>query len=153
VDSRLDLPLCLEASNCSSLHPSRRPSVFDQASGFLSKHRYGKIAATIRTTWIPIRTRYSLRQVINSNSFVRTLVYHGPDARMTDMEIVCSRSPFRMAILLVRMLEALTRKLLAANVRPSGRQGNTVRTRLSNRKDFQQYSQNFDRTVVRPDCL
>jgi hypothetical protein len=57
VDSRPDIPLCQEASNCSSLHPSGRLSVFDQALGFLSKHRYGKIAATVQTTWIPVRTR------------------------------------------------------------------------------------------------
>jgi hypothetical protein len=44
VDSRLDLPLCREASNCPSFHPSGRfssPSgrhlVFDKASGFFSK--------------------------------------------------------------------------------------------------------------------
>jgi hypothetical protein len=44
VDSRPDLPLCREASNCSSLHPfgrfssqSGRLSVFDQDSVFLSK--------------------------------------------------------------------------------------------------------------------
>jgi hypothetical protein len=44
VDFRSDLPLCQEASNCSKLHPSGRfnstsgkHSVFDQASGFLSK--------------------------------------------------------------------------------------------------------------------
>jgi hypothetical protein len=46
VDSRPDLPLCREASNCSSLHtsgrfsnPSGRLSVFDQASSFLSKNQ------------------------------------------------------------------------------------------------------------------
>jgi hypothetical protein len=44
VDSRPNLPLCREASNCSSLHPFRRfssssgrLSVFNQALGFLSK--------------------------------------------------------------------------------------------------------------------
>jgi len=44
VDFRLDHPLCREALNCSSLYPSGRfsspfgrLSVFDQASGFLSK--------------------------------------------------------------------------------------------------------------------
>jgi hypothetical protein len=160
VDSRPDLSLCREALNCSSLHPSGRfsspsgrLSVFDQASYFLSKIKYGKIAATVRTTWIPVLRRYSLRQVRNSNSTVRTPVYHGPDARMTDMEIACSRSPVRTAILLVRTREAFIRKLLAADLRPSGRQGNTVRTRLSNKKDFQRNSQNFGRTVVRQDGL
>jgi hypothetical protein len=128
VDSRPDLPLCREALNYSSLHPSRqfsnpsrRLSVSDHALDFLSKIKYGKIAATVRTTWIPIRTRYSLRQVCNSNSNVRTPVYHGPDARMTDMEIACSRSPVQTAILVVWTREAFIRKLLAADVRPSGR--------------------------------
>jgi hypothetical protein len=58
--------LCFE--NCSNLHPSgrfsspfERLSVFDQASDFLSKIKYGKIGATVWTTWIPFRTRYSLR--------------------------------------------------------------------------------------------
>jgi hypothetical protein len=144
--------LCVEKlQNCSNLHlsgrfsnPSRWLSVFDQASDFLSKIKYGKIGETVRTC-------YSLRQVHNSNSTVRTPVYHGPDVRITDMEIACSRSPVRTAILLVRMREAFIRKLLAANVRPSGWQGNTVRTRLSNKKDFQQNFWNFGRTVVRPD--
>jgi hypothetical protein len=144
-------------SFCSSLHPSRRLSspfgrltVFDQASDFLSKNKYGEITVAVRTTWIPGRTRYSLRQVRNSNSTVRTPVYHGPDARTTDMEIACRRSTVQTAILLVRTHEALIRKLLAADVRPSGRQCLTVRTRLSRRKDFQRKSHNFGRTVV---CL
>jgi len=67
-----------------------------------------------------IRTRYSLRQVRNSNSTVWMPAQNGPDARMTDMEIGCSRSPFRTAILLVRTHEAFIRKLLVADVWPSG---------------------------------
>jgi hypothetical protein len=70
VDFRLDLPLCREASNCFSLHPSGRfsspfgrLSVFDQALGFLSKHRYGKTALTVRMTWYPVWTCLSIRQV------------------------------------------------------------------------------------------
>jgi hypothetical protein len=140
VDSRLDLPLCREASNCSSLHPSGRfsspsgrLSVFNQALGFLSKYRYGKIATTVRTR-IPVRTRSSLRQVRNSNPTVWMPVYHSPNARTTDMEIACSRSTFQTAIHLVRTKEAFIRKFLVADVRPSRRQGNTVRTWLSNRK-------------------
>jgi hypothetical protein len=158
MDSCPDLPLCREASNCSSLHPfgrfsspSGRPSVFDQASDFLSKSKYGKIATTVRTTWIPVRTHYSLREVRNSNSSVRTLVFHGPDARMTYMEIACCISPVRTAILLVRTREAFIRKLLAADVRQSRRQGNTVRMRLSNRKDLQRKFWNFGHTVILPD--
>jgi hypothetical protein len=56
-----DLPLCREASNCSSLHPSGRfsstsgrLSVFDKLQDFFPKHSYVKITATIRATWIPI---------------------------------------------------------------------------------------------------
>jgi len=108
--------------------PSGRLLVFDQASDFLSKIKYGKIAATIRTMWIPVRMRYSLRQVRNSNSTVQTPAYHGPDARMTDMEIAYSRSPTRTAILLVRTREAFIRKLLVVVVRLSERQCLTVRT-------------------------
>jgi hypothetical protein len=108
-----------------------------KASNFLSKIKYGKIAATVRITWIPVQTCYSLRQVRNSNSTVRTPAYHGPDAPLTDMEIPCSRSPVRAAILLVRRREAFINKLLAATVQPFGRQCLTVRTRLSNRKDLQ----------------
>jgi hypothetical protein len=160
VDSRPDLPLCRETSNCSSLHLSGcfsslsgRLSVFDQGSDFLSEIKYGKIATVVQTTWIPVRTRYSLRQVHNSNSTVRMPVYHGPDERMTDMEITCSRSPVRTAVLLVLTREAFIRKLLAVDVRSSGRQYLTVRTRLSNRKDLQRNFWNFSRTVVRPDGL
>jgi hypothetical protein len=75
-----------------------RTTLSDRASDFLSKRKYGKIAATVRTTWIPVRTRYSLRQVRNSDSTVRTSVCHGPDVRSTDMEIACRRSTVRTAI-------------------------------------------------------
>jgi len=91
-----DLPLCREASNCSSLHPSRRfsstsgrHSVFDQLWDFLPKHRYGKIAATVRTMWILVRTRSSIRQVAHSKFRRPVVSLHGPDARATYMEIVC----------------------------------------------------------------
>jgi hypothetical protein len=137
MNSHPDLPLCRKASNSTSLHPSGRfsspsgrLSMFDQASYFLSKIKYGKITAADRTMWIPIRTRYSLRQVRNSNSIVWTPVYHGPDASIIDMEIACSKSP-------VWMREAFIRKLLATDVRRFGRQCLIVRTQLSNRKDFQ----------------
>jgi hypothetical protein len=110
-------------------------------------------AATARTTWIPVQTHYSLRQVHNSNSTVRTPVYHGPDARMTDMKITCSRSPIRTAVLLVRTRKAFIKELLAVDMRSSGRQYLTVRTLLSNRKDLQRNFWNFSPTFVRPDGL
>jgi hypothetical protein len=48
------------------------------------------------------------------------------DARTTDMEITCRISTVRTAIPMVRTCEALIRKLLAVNVRPSGRHCLTV---------------------------
>jgi hypothetical protein len=60
----------ISRSFCSSLHPSGQLSVINRASDFLSKSKYGKIAATVWTTWIPVGTRYSLRQVRNSNLLV-----------------------------------------------------------------------------------
>jgi hypothetical protein len=138
-----DLPLCREASNCSSLHPSgrfsntsERHSVFDQLWDFLPKHRYGKIAATFWTMWIPIWTRSSVRQVAHSKSGRPDANLHGPNARAIYMEIACIKSTIRITIPLVRMREASIWKLRAAEVRPSGQQGNTVRTRLKSRKNF-----------------
>lgn len=100
-------PSSVSRSFCSSLHlsghlssPSGRLSVIDQASDFPSKSKYGKITATVRTTWI--RTRYSLRQVRNSNS--------------TDMEIVCRRSTVWTAIPHGLDVRTLIWKLLAVNV-------------------------------------
>jgi hypothetical protein len=56
------LPLCQEALNRSNLHPSGRfssmsgrHSEFDQLQDFFPKQRYGKIATTVQTTWIPVR--------------------------------------------------------------------------------------------------
>jgi hypothetical protein len=160
MDSHSDLPLCREASNCYNLHPSRRfssmsrrPSVFGHASGFLSKHRYGKIAATVQTTWIPVRMRSSIRQVSQFKFRRPDASHHGPDARASDMEIACIRSTDRMPILLVRTREASIWKLLATDVRPSGWQCLNVWTWLSNRKDLQRNFWNFGRTVVRPNGL
>jgi hypothetical protein len=55
----LKVPLCPEASNCSRLHPSGRPSntsglfsMFDKSKHFFPKHKYGKTAATVWTTWL-----------------------------------------------------------------------------------------------------
>jgi hypothetical protein len=69
---RPDLPLCRVALNCSSLilfrhfsSTSGRHSVFDQLWDFLPKHRCGKIIATVRMMWIPIRTHSSIRQVLH----------------------------------------------------------------------------------------
>jgi hypothetical protein len=120
-------PYNVSRSFCSSLHssgrlssPSGRFLVIDQVP-ILSKCKYGKIAATVRTTWIPVRTRVSIKQVRNSNSNVRMSVCHGPDAQSTDMEIPCRRSTVRTAIPNGPDARSLIWKLLAANVQPSGR--------------------------------
>jgi hypothetical protein len=69
----------------------------------------------------------------------------------SDMKIACIKSIVRTTILLVWTHEAFIWKLLAAEVRPSGRHGTTIRTRLKNRKEFQQNSREVDCTVVHPD--
>jgi hypothetical protein len=40
--------------------------VFYQLWDFFPKHRYGKIAATVWTMWIPVKTHSSIRQVAHS---------------------------------------------------------------------------------------
>jgi hypothetical protein len=124
---RPDLPLCQEASNCSSLHPSEcftstsgRHSVFDQQWDLFPKHRYGKIAAIILTMWIPVWTRSSIRQVAHSKLRRPDGSIHGPDARATYMEIACIKSTIQTIIPFVRTHEALICKLGAAEVQPSG---------------------------------
>jgi hypothetical protein len=91
-----DLPLCQESSYCSSFYPSEhfsstsiRHSMFDQLWDFLPKHRYGKIAATIRRMWIPVQTRSSIRQVAHSKSRRPNASLHGSNARATYKEIAC----------------------------------------------------------------
>jgi hypothetical protein len=60
----------------------------------------------------------------------------GPDARASDMEIACIRSTAQTTIPLVWTHEDLVWKLLAAEVRSSRRQGNTVQTWLKSGKNF-----------------
>jgi hypothetical protein len=143
--------------NCSSLHPSGHFSstsgchlVFDQLWDFFPKHRYGKTAATFRTMWIPVRTRSSIRQVEHSKFRRPGNSPHGLDARATHMKIACIRSTVRTTCSLVWTRKALIWKLRVAKVRPSGRQGNTVRTRLNSGKNFCEIWK-VDRTVVRLD--
>lgn len=140
---RPNLPLCREAPNCSSLHPSERfnstsgrLSLFDQLWDFFPKHKYGKTAATIRTMWIPIRTRSSIRQVVYSKFIRPDNGLHGHDMRASYMEIACIRFIVRTTVFMVWMREALIWKLNAAKVRLSGRQCNIVRTWLNSGKNF-----------------
>jgi len=103
---------------------------------FFPKHRYGKITATIRTMWIPVRTLSSIRQISQFKSRCSDASHYGPNARASYMKIACIRSAVQTTILLVRMNKASIWKLLAADVRPFGRQGTTVRTWLISGKNF-----------------
>jgi hypothetical protein len=85
---------------------------------FFPKHRYGKIAATVWTTWILVQTRSSIRQVSQFKSRCSDASHHGPDARASDMEIACIKLAVPTTILLVQTCEASIWKLLAADVRP-----------------------------------
>jgi hypothetical protein len=125
-------PACIRPNVFSSM--SERLSVFDKLQDFFPKHSYGKLAATIRMTWIPVRTRSSIRQVSQFKSRRPDDAPHGPDERASDMEIVCIKSIVWTIISLVWTHEVFIWKLLAAEVRPSGRQGTIVRTRLKKRK-------------------
>jgi len=138
-----DPPLCQEASNCSSLHSfgrfngtSGQHSMFDQLWDFFPKHIYGKIVATVRMMWNPVRTRSSIGPVAHSKFRRPDDSLYGPDAWATYMKIACIWSTVRTTIPLVRTREALIWKLRTAKVRPSGRQGNTIRLRLKIGKNF-----------------
>jgi hypothetical protein len=82
-------------------------------------------------------------EIADLTSTVRTPAYHGLEARKVNMEISCWRLTVRTAIPHGPDARSLIWKLLSADVRPSGWQCLTVRTRLSNRKDFQRKSLKF----------
>jgi hypothetical protein len=94
---RPNLPLCQEASSCPISHPSGCfsstsgwHSVFDQLCDFFPKHRYRKIAITVRTMWIPVQTRSSIRQVTHSKFRRLDDSIHGLDVRSLNMKNACS---------------------------------------------------------------
>jgi hypothetical protein len=62
-------------------------SVRPKLQDFFPKHRYGKIVATVRTTWIPVRSSSSIRQVSQFKSRRLDASLHGPDARVSNMEL------------------------------------------------------------------
>jgi len=106
---RPDLPLCREASICSSLHPSGYlsstsgpHSIFDQLWDFFLKHKYGKTAAIVWTMWIPVRTHSSIRQVAHSKFIRPDDGLHGPVARASYMEIAYIRFPVRTTDVMVQ---------------------------------------------------
>jgi hypothetical protein len=83
-----------------------------------------------------------IRQVAHSKFRRPDASPHVPDARATYMEIACIRSTVRTIIPMVRTGKALIWKLRAVKVRPSGRQGNTVQTRLNSGKNFSEILEN-----------
>jgi hypothetical protein len=114
----LDPSLYQEASVPACIHPddsAARPVALQYSIKLPihSKIIYGKIAATVWTTWISVRTRFSLRQesqfkfnrpdvcqqgsdarstdmeITDSTSTVRKPAFHGPDTRTVNMEIGC----------------------------------------------------------------
>jgi hypothetical protein len=84
-----------------------------------------------------VRIRATNMEIADSTSTVRTPAFHGPNARIADMEIACWRIAVRTFIPLGPDARSLIWKLLAADVRPSRHQCLTVRTRLLNKNDFQ----------------
>jgi hypothetical protein len=103
---------CIRLDNSASCPDDLQCSIKPQ--DFFPKHRYGKIVATVRTTWIPVRTRSSIRQISQFKSS-----QHGLDARASDMEIECIRSAVQTTILFIWTREASLWKLLALNVQLS----------------------------------
>jgi hypothetical protein len=97
VDFRPDPPLYREASVPACIHSdvlAARPDASQYSTKFqvLSKFIYGKIAATVRTMWIPVRTRFSLRQESQFKFNRPDVCQHGPNARSTYMKIADSTS-------------------------------------------------------------
>jgi len=77
---RPDLPLCREASNCSS-NTAGRHSVFDKSKDFFPKNRYGKTVATVWTMYVPVRTLSLIRQVVHTNFNRLNVSLYGLDAQ------------------------------------------------------------------------
>jgi len=149
VESHPDLPLCREASNYSSLHPSGRfsspsgrPSVFNQASGFLCKTQIWEDCCAddvdshrdvlIHKASIVIQIQTSRRQS------VQTCEHH-------IWKLCASDQPFRRPSSRFGHAKPLYRNYCSERL--------TVRTRLSNREDLQRNFWNFGRTFVCPDGL
>jgi hypothetical protein len=95
----LDIPLCREPSNCSSLHLFGRLSntaghlsMFEKENDFFPKHTYGKTAATVRMMWCS-RPDAILYKASHAEE-VQPSGRQTPWSRRLDlvMEIACSKS-------------------------------------------------------------
>jgi hypothetical protein len=72
-----------------------------------SRHIYGKTAATVRTMCDPVRTMFSIRQVVHPTFNRPNISLHGPDARVLYMEIACINLTVRTTVFMVRTLRSL----------------------------------------------
>jgi hypothetical protein len=134
---RLDAHQCLDASNSSRFHPSRRngklsgrSSDFEKTPVFQcirpddvaipsrrhsvfdkhvsnSRHSYGKTAATVRTMCDPIRMMFSIRQDVHTKFNRPDGSLHCPDDQASYMEIACTSSTVWTSAFKVRTLQAL----------------------------------------------
>jgi hypothetical protein len=114
VEKLRNAPACIRPDDSVARSDDSQCSIKPQ--DFFPKHRYGKIAATVRTAWILVWSRSSITQVSQFKSRRPDPIHHGPDARASDMEIACIRSAVWMTILLVMTREASIWKLFAVNV-------------------------------------
>jgi hypothetical protein len=91
VEKLQTAPACIRPDN-SAAHPDDSQCSI-KLQDFFPKHRFGKISATVQTTWISVWTCLSKRQVSQFKSRCLDAIHHDPDARALDMKIVCMRSP------------------------------------------------------------
>jgi hypothetical protein len=104
VEKLRTAPSCIRLDDSAARPDDPQCSIKPQ--DFFPKQRYGKIAVTVQTTWIPARTRSSIRQVSQFKSRRPDASQHGPDACALEMEIACIRSAVRTTILPVRTRKA-----------------------------------------------
>jgi hypothetical protein len=115
---------------------SRPDALIHKARIAIQISLFGRQSALVRT-----RVQQLRKLPIRLQPSGQLTAYHGPDARIAEMEIVCLSSAVRTLIPYGSDARSLIWKLLAADVRPSGRLCLTVLTRLSNMIDFQRKSQ------------
>jgi hypothetical protein len=126
VEKLRTAPACIHPDDSAARSDDPQCSIKPQ--DFFPKPRYGKIAATVRTTWILVWMRSSIRQVSQFKSRCPDASQHGPDARASDMEIACIRSAIRMTIIPARTLGNYVQQTydrLGDRASPSGRSSQT----------------------------
>jgi hypothetical protein len=163
-------PSTVSWSFCSSLHLFRRLSslsgrhpVIDQLQIFFPSSNKGRLMqlnrrAKNQNSNKTVRTSVSWSEGAFNRYWNCVFNFNSPDAYLwwSGRELnrygnACWRSTVRMTIPLGPDARSLIWKLLATDMRLSGRHSHTVQMQLSNRKDFQRKSQKLCRIVVRPD--